>query len=198
MRSGHGRSTERFIWAGPALPAEQPHTRAERRLGARYLGPAPSLSVMYIDRTARCSEAGASMSEKIRERQRQGGVPEIPSKARLTCPAAWRAHAGRAANPCGQPVRWSVAPKRILCGLCVQPQDIGMGLSRHRNTPSRHGRRMSKARLVITAVITEGRSQGEVARTYGVSQSWVSRLVAGSGGLSRVDSSSPASKPGPG
>jgi transposase len=37
---------------------------------------------------------------------------------------------------------------------------------------------MSKARLVITAVITEGRSQGEVARTYGVSQSWVSRLVA--------------------
>jgi transposase InsO family protein len=37
---------------------------------------------------------------------------------------------------------------------------------------------MSKARLVITAVIAEGRSQGEVARTYGVSQSWVSRLVA--------------------
>ena len=37
---------------------------------------------------------------------------------------------------------------------------------------------MPKARLVITAVITEGRSQGEVARTYGVSQSWVSRLVA--------------------
>ena len=37
---------------------------------------------------------------------------------------------------------------------------------------------MSKARLVITAVVTEGRGQGEVARTYGVSQSWVSRLVA--------------------
>jgi len=37
---------------------------------------------------------------------------------------------------------------------------------------------MSKARLVIIAVVTEGRSQGEVARTYGVSQSWVSRLVA--------------------
>lgn len=35
---------------------------------------------------------------------------------------------------------------------------------------------MSKARLVITAVITEGRSQSEVARTYGVSQSWISRL----------------------
>jgi transposase len=42
----------------------------------------------------------------------------------------------------------------------------------------RHGRRMSKARLVITAVVTEGRSQGEVARAYGVSQGWVSRLVA--------------------
>jgi transposase len=37
---------------------------------------------------------------------------------------------------------------------------------------------MSKARLVITAVVTEGRSQSEVARSYGVSQGWVSRLVA--------------------
>jgi transposase InsO family protein len=37
---------------------------------------------------------------------------------------------------------------------------------------------MSKARLVITAVVIEGRSQGEVARCYGVSQGWVSRLVA--------------------
>ena len=36
---------------------------------------------------------------------------------------------------------------------------------------------MSKARLVITAVVVEGRSQSEVARQYGVSQSWVSRLV---------------------
>jgi transposase InsO family protein len=37
---------------------------------------------------------------------------------------------------------------------------------------------MSRARLVITAVVTEGRSQGEVARAYGVSQGWVSRLAA--------------------
>jgi transposase InsO family protein len=37
---------------------------------------------------------------------------------------------------------------------------------------------VSKARLVITAVVTEKRSQGEVARAYGVSQGWVSRLVA--------------------
>jgi transposase len=37
---------------------------------------------------------------------------------------------------------------------------------------------MSKARLIITAVIIEGRSQHEVARAYGVNQSWVSRLVA--------------------
>ncbi|BBY33320.1 IS481 family transposase [Mycolicibacter minnesotensis] len=36
---------------------------------------------------------------------------------------------------------------------------------------------MSKARLVITAVVTEGRSQSEVALAYGVSQSWISRLV---------------------
>ena len=37
---------------------------------------------------------------------------------------------------------------------------------------------MSKAKLVITAVVVEGRSQGEVARAYGVSRGWVSKLVA--------------------
>jgi transposase InsO family protein len=36
---------------------------------------------------------------------------------------------------------------------------------------------MSKRRLVITAVLA-GQSQSEVARTYGVSQGWVSRLMA--------------------
>ncbi len=37
---------------------------------------------------------------------------------------------------------------------------------------------MSRARLVITAVVVEGRPQGEVAREYGVSKGWVSKLVA--------------------
>jgi transposase InsO family protein len=37
---------------------------------------------------------------------------------------------------------------------------------------------MSKARLVITAVVLEGRSQADVARAYGVSKGWVSKLVA--------------------
>ena len=37
---------------------------------------------------------------------------------------------------------------------------------------------VSKARLVIVAVVVEGRTQGEVARDYGVSQGWISRLVA--------------------
>ena len=37
---------------------------------------------------------------------------------------------------------------------------------------------MSKARLIITAVVLEGRSQAQVARDYNVSQAWVSRLVA--------------------
>jgi transposase len=37
---------------------------------------------------------------------------------------------------------------------------------------------MSKARLVITAVTAEGLSQGEAARRCGVSQGWVSRLLA--------------------
>jgi len=37
---------------------------------------------------------------------------------------------------------------------------------------------MSKARLVITAVVVEGRTQADVAAAYGVSPSWVSKLVA--------------------
>lgn len=35
---------------------------------------------------------------------------------------------------------------------------------------------MSKRRLVITAVLA-GQSQSEVARTYGVSQGWISKLM---------------------
>ena len=37
---------------------------------------------------------------------------------------------------------------------------------------------MSKARLIITAVVLEGRSQAQVARDYGVSEAWVSILMA--------------------
>lgn len=37
---------------------------------------------------------------------------------------------------------------------------------------------MSKARLVITAVVLEGRSPTEVAKAYGISRSWVHELVA--------------------
>jgi transposase-like protein len=36
---------------------------------------------------------------------------------------------------------------------------------------------MSKARLIITAVVLEGRSQSEVARDYDVSRYWVHQLV---------------------
>lgn len=36
---------------------------------------------------------------------------------------------------------------------------------------------MSKARLIITAVTLEGRSQADVARDYNVSKSWVSKLI---------------------
>lgn len=36
---------------------------------------------------------------------------------------------------------------------------------------------MSKNRLIITAVILEGRTQADVARSYNVSKSWVSKLV---------------------
>jgi transposase InsO family protein len=37
---------------------------------------------------------------------------------------------------------------------------------------------VSKARLVITAVVMEGRRPAEVARTYGVARSWVYELIA--------------------
>ena len=37
---------------------------------------------------------------------------------------------------------------------------------------------MSKARSIIIAVVVEGRSQADVARTYNVSKGWVSKLVA--------------------
>jgi transposase InsO family protein len=37
---------------------------------------------------------------------------------------------------------------------------------------------VSKARLVITAITTQGLSQAEAARTYGMSPGWVSRLMA--------------------
>ena len=37
---------------------------------------------------------------------------------------------------------------------------------------------MSKARLIITAVVIEGRPPADVAREYGVSKGWVSKLVA--------------------
>ena len=61
---------------------------------------------------------------------------------------------------------------------------------------------MSKRRLVITAVLA-GQSQSEVARAYGVSQGWVSRLMArhraeGEAAfepLSRAPKSSPGSTP---
>ncbi|WP_419927323.1 IS481 family transposase [Candidatus Poriferisocius sp.] len=37
---------------------------------------------------------------------------------------------------------------------------------------------MSRARLVITAVVVEGRTHADVAAQYGLSRSWVTRLVA--------------------
>src|SRR5690349_10618903 len=37
---------------------------------------------------------------------------------------------------------------------------------------------MSMARVVILAVVVEGRTKSEVARDYGVSRQWVQRLVA--------------------
>ena len=44
--------------------------------------------------------------------------------------------------------------------------------------PGRDASAVSKARLVISAVVVEGRSPAEVARSYGVARSWVYELVA--------------------
>jgi transposase InsO family protein len=62
---------------------------------------------------------------------------------------------------------------------------------------------MSLARLVVTAVMVEGRSKAEVARTYGISRTWVHELVKryqadGDAGLeprSRRPRSNPARTP---
>jgi len=51
-------------------------------------------------------------------------------------------------------------------------------LSRQRKLLTDSVRACLKARLVITAVVLEHRQQAEVARCYGVSESWVSKLVA--------------------
>jgi transposase-like protein len=40
---------------------------------------------------------------------------------------------------------------------------------------------MSKAQLVITAVVLEGRSKSEVARDYEVSRNWVQQLARSAG-----------------
>jgi site-specific DNA recombinase len=45
-------------------------------------------------------------------------------------------------------------------------------------TPEDKGWTMGMAQLVVTAVLVEGRSKSEVARTYGVSRRWVITLVA--------------------
>jgi hypothetical protein len=66
----------------PRLDREGAPTTAARRALSRTC----SITQRDVHRPdARCSEGGVSMSEKIREWQRQGGVPEIPSKALLTC-----------------------------------------------------------------------------------------------------------------
>ena len=52
------------------------------------------------------------------------------------------------------------------------------GVSRHRKRSWRSMLGVSKARLVITAVVIEGRSQSEVARDYGVSRAGSRKLVA--------------------
>src|SRR5688500_13461830 len=54
-------------------------------------------------------------------------------------------------------------------------RDIGMARGAARR--SARGCGVSKRRLVITAVLA-GQSQSEVARSYGVSQGWISRLMA--------------------
>lgn len=51
-------------------------------------------------------------------------------------------------------------------------------VSRHRRHPGRQRAAMSKARLVITAVVIEKRPVAEVATSYGVSRSWIYELLA--------------------
>ena len=60
-----------------------------------------------------------------------------------------------------------------VCSLTTSARDV----ARHRQGGIDLGG-VSRTRLIITAVVVEGRSQADVARAYGVAESWVSRLVA--------------------
>ena len=87
--------------------------------------------------------------------------PLFGAAAHLTCPAGhWRrrARSESGAVERGQTVSCSGLRKT--------------GVSGHRRLPA------TLAGLIITAVIVEGRSQGDVARDYGVSKGWVSNLLA--------------------
>jgi Helix-turn-helix domain len=60
---------------------------------------------------------------------------------------------------------------------CLATSETGVSRHRKRRGPI-DGQGVSKARLVITAVVVEGRSQAEAARAYAVSKGWVSKLLA--------------------
>src|SRR5438105_13911193 len=56
-------------------------------------------------------------------------------------------------------------------------RDIGHTCLGTSCTPQTRGCTVSMARLVVTAVLVEGRSKSEVARDYGVSRRWVITLT---------------------
>ena len=66
-------------------------------------------------------------------------------------------------------MNWRLIVSKGGCCLGKKATDV----ARHRKPLG-----VSKARVVITAVVLEGRSQANVAREYGVSLGWVSKLIA--------------------
>jgi hypothetical protein len=104
---GHRRRrTESPLRAQHGPPGQQSDCRSER------IGHPPQALPTAADRAdrpipsrprgvqaAEHSPGSVDVSAKTRERQRQKGVAEIPSKALLTCLTARRAHAGSVASP---------------------------------------------------------------------------------------------------
>ncbi len=73
---------------------------------------------------------------------------------------------------------WRMPLPMCGSGCCLVPGHR-LHLSRDIvDTPVRRRCAISKARLIITAVVVEGRSKSDVARDYDVSRQWVHRLVA--------------------
>ncbi len=174
---------------GQGVPAQEVVTRAQR--------PRPAGSAIAAP-AAPCRAARAPPAGPVRRLPAPGPLPQAPTRGDHTGhyprrgpgPCQRHRRSDHVAAECGRSFPCCGRPQQ-----CLASGHEEWGVSRHRNAglpapggragtaacagrrPGKHGPGMSKARLVITAVISSGRSQGEVARAYGVARSWIYTLL---------------------